>query len=147
MQGTQLASIGARFMASLIDSILVLLAAGILAAGLSPLLNSRYSVYALAFAVMIAYYAVPTAVYGQTLGKRLMNIKVVNTQGKVPTHLQAILRELLGKIISGALLGLGYLVAVFHPEKRALHDLIGGTWVVIARSSIPTVPQESNAQS
>nr|WP_169307909.1 RDD family protein [Allomeiothermus silvanus] len=83
----------------------------------------------------------PTACSGQTLGKRLMGIKVINAQGRAPGYGPAAMREVLGKILSALPLYLGYLVAVFHPEKRALHDLIGGTWVVVARSPAPVLSE------
>lgn len=130
MHGTQPASFGARFMAYLVDAFLVIVAAVILGLLLSPLLHSDASIYLLAFLIYAVYFVVPTALSGQTPGKRLMSIRVVNAQGQAPSYGQAVMREVLGKFLSSLLLNLGYLMALFHPEKRALHDLIAGTWVV-----------------
>ena len=44
--------------------------------------------------------------------------------------LRAILRETVGKWISALILGIGFIMVAFHKEKRGLHDLIAGTWVV-----------------
>lgn len=130
MHGTQLASVGARFVASLVDTVLVTVAVMVLGLLFSSLLPSEASIYLLGLAIYVAYFVVPTALSGQTLGKRLMNIKVINFQGQAPGYGQAVLREVVGKFLSSLPLYLGYLVGVFHPERRALHDMIGGTWVV-----------------
>lgn len=146
MHGTQLASVGARFMASLVDTILVMVAAVVLGLLLSSVLHSDASSYLLGFLIYGVYFVVPTALSGQTPGKRLMGIRVVNARGEAPGYGSALMREVLGKFLSALPLYLGYLVAVFHPEKRALHDLIGGTWVVVARSSLPVLSQEPKSQ-
>jgi len=77
----------------------------------------------------LLYYIIPTAISGQTLGKKACGIRVVSERGKVG-FLRAILRETVGKWISGIILGIGFLMVAFHREKRGLHDLIAGTWVV-----------------
>lgn len=77
----------------------------------------------------LLYYIVPTAISGQTLGKKVCGIRVVSQTGKVG-WLRAILRETVGKWISAIILGIGFLMVAFHKEKRGLHDIIAGTWVV-----------------
>ncbi|PLY12567.1 MAG: hypothetical protein C0624_00835 [Desulfuromonas sp.] len=77
----------------------------------------------------LLYYIVPTAISGQTLGKKVCGIRVVSENGKVG-WLRAILRETVGKWISAFILGIGFIMVAFHKEKRGLHDLIAGTWVI-----------------
>jgi len=77
----------------------------------------------------LLYYIVPTAISGQTLGKKVCGIRVVSETGKVG-WLRAILRETVGKWISAIIIGIGFIMVAFHKEKRGLHDLIAGTWVV-----------------
>ena len=65
---------------------------------------------------------------GQTLGKMAFHIRVVSREGGPLSFGQAALRH-LGSWLSAAILGIGYLVAAFRADKRALHDLIAGTRV------------------
>lgn len=64
-----------------------------------------------------------------TLGKRALGIKVVDERGRRISIGRAIGR-FLGKILSSALLGIGYLMAGWTERKRALHDMVADTFVV-----------------
>lgn len=65
-----------------------------------------------------------------TPGKRLLGMKVTDMDGEQISFGTATGR-FLGKIISGAILLIGYLMAAFTAKKQALHDLIAGTVVVL----------------
>ena len=65
---------------------------------------------------------------GQTLGKMAFHVRVVSGDGGPLSFGQAVLRH-LGSWLSAVILGIGYLVAAFRADKRALHDLIAGTRV------------------
>jgi uncharacterized RDD family membrane protein YckC len=65
---------------------------------------------------------------GQTLGKMAFRIRVVSLDGGALSLGQAVLRH-LGSWLSLVLLGIGYLLAAFRADKRALHDLIARTRV------------------
>lgn len=138
MRETRLASLGARFAAALVDGVVSSLVAAVVATATAFLFSSAgeetlgLSMVLAYLLVPLAYYWVPTALSGQTLGKRLVGIKVVDAEGRPPGYARAAMREVVGKLLSALLLYLGYLVALFHPERRALHDLVGGTWVVVA---------------
>lgn len=67
---------------------------------------------------------------GQTLGKMFLGIRVVSIDGKPITWGKALLREILGKMISVLVLGLGYLWVIWDGKKQAWHDKIAGTYVV-----------------
>lgn len=64
-----------------------------------------------------------------TIGKRIMGLAVINTNGGRPSFGRATLR-FAGELLSLLTLGIGFLVALFNPERKALHDLIAGTAVV-----------------
>lgn len=130
-----MAPLGARFLAALLDGVFLYVVAFLFTAAFLLLPASGASGLLLVFLAVIevGYYWVPTALWGQTLGKRLLGIKVVDAEGEPPGWGQAAMRELVGKFLSGLSLGLGFLVALFHPKRRALHDLVGGTWVVAVR--------------
>jgi len=65
---------------------------------------------------------------GQTLGKMVLRIRVVVLSGAPLPFGLSVLRH-LGSWLSAAILGIGYLLAGFRADKRALHDLIAGTRV------------------
>ena len=65
---------------------------------------------------------------GQTLGKMAFHIRVVSRDGGPLSFGQAALRH-LGSWFSAVILGIGYLIAAFRADTRALHDLIAGTRV------------------
>jgi uncharacterized RDD family membrane protein YckC len=66
----------------------------------------------------------------QTLGKMALGIKVIDAGGNVPGLGRAVLREIVGKFLSGLALGLGYTWIGWDTHKRGWHDHIAGTYVV-----------------
>lgn len=67
--------------------------------------------------------------YGATLGKMALKLKVVSNNQELD-WVTIILRETVGKMVSGIILGIGYLMVAWDPKKQALHDKIAGTYVV-----------------
>jgi uncharacterized RDD family membrane protein YckC len=67
---------------------------------------------------------------GATPGKSAMGIKVVRTDGSKLSLWQAILREVIGKFVSGLVFMLGYLWVLWDKNRQAWHDHIAGTYVV-----------------
>lgn len=66
---------------------------------------------------------------GQTLGMRVLNIKVVRTDGSALTILQAFIRY-IGLFVSIACLFIGVIWAAFDANKQGWHDKIASTYVV-----------------
>ncbi|MCC6238175.1 MAG: RDD family protein [Dehalococcoidia bacterium] len=66
---------------------------------------------------------------GQTLGQAALGIRLVDAEGNAPGNQKALIRTLMA-FVSALALGLGYLWAAFHREKRTWHDLVAGTWAV-----------------
>jgi uncharacterized RDD family membrane protein YckC len=66
---------------------------------------------------------------GQTPGKMLLGIRIVSIDGSEPSWGQALLRP-AGYLISWMPFGLGFVMAVLPPAKRALHDWLTGTRVI-----------------
>lgn len=82
------------------------------------------------FVIFHFYYAVPISKSGQTWGKKLMNIKVLNSKTKeIPSIGQGWGRE-LSKVISGLILMIGYFMPLWTKDKQALHDMMASTLVV-----------------
>lgn len=67
---------------------------------------------------------------GQTLGMRAWRLKVVTDQGRSLTWLLA-LRRFSAAALSWAALGAGFWWAIFDREKRAWHDRLSGTHLVV----------------
>ncbi|MEK7356959.1 MAG: RDD family protein [Bdellovibrionota bacterium] len=80
-----------------------------------------------------------------TLGKHLMGIQVADLSGRRISLKAAVIRNLL-KIVSSALLFLGFVVALFTRRKQTLHDLLADTVVVYGRSET-SVPEAWVASS
>lgn len=64
-----------------------------------------------------------------TLGKYLLGIRVRAADGSDLPFARALIRS-VSYFISAAPLNLGYFVALFNPDKRALHDFLGGSRVI-----------------
>lgn len=75
-----------------------------------------------------AYFIVMHGLGGQTFGKMLLGLRVVDNDGKPPSFRQAILRWLA--TVGFAPMGLGFFWVLWQSEKRAWHDLLAGTWVM-----------------
>ncbi|MBI5577154.1 MAG: RDD family protein [Deltaproteobacteria bacterium] len=67
--------------------------------------------------------------FAATPGKMALGIKVVTSDGGTVSYKRALGRH-FAEWISGIILGIGYLMAAFDDQKRALHDRICDTRVV-----------------
>ncbi|HEX8556791.1 MAG TPA: RDD family protein [Pyrinomonadaceae bacterium] len=70
---------------------------------------------------------------GRTLGKWVAGLRIERKDGEPLSVGRALLRHLVGYPLTLATLGLGFLVAAFDPQGRALHDWLAGTVVVRSR--------------
>jgi len=104
---------------------------------------------ALGLFVTIPYYVGFTYQRGQTPGKILLRIMVVDDQGNIPELKRIVLREVVIKTapgilllagtysfiffvagyVAGILLLMGYLWVIRDTDRRGLHDYIAGTFV------------------
>ncbi len=78
--------------------------------------------------VIIGYFVVLLTFAGQTIGKRVMGVRVVSADGGRIKPGQAG-RRLLGSILSLPLFW-GYLIALGDDKRRAFHDRLAGTLVI-----------------
>jgi uncharacterized RDD family membrane protein YckC len=80
--------------------------------------------------VAILYYAIMEASRHQgSLGKLALELKVTDADGRRLSLSKSILRN-ASKLLSTALLLLGYVAAAFTRRKQALHDVIAGAMVL-----------------
>jgi len=89
--------------------------------------------YLLALAAGVLNFVVLASWTGRTLGKWVTNLRIERRDGTEMSLARAALRHLVGYPLTLATLGLGFLLAAFNREGRALHDLIAGTTVVRGR--------------
>ncbi len=99
------------------------------------------SAYGWAMVAFTAYYIVPTALWGQTLGKWFVGIKVVGPTGKAPGWGRAFIRRIIASIADSAFpMGIiDPIWLIWDPNRQALHDKAAGTVVTISRQRRPVV--------
>jgi uncharacterized RDD family membrane protein YckC len=85
-----------------------------------------------------AYWTTLHMVAGQTIGKSIVGVRVVGTDGALLTFGPAFLRYLAMGLSLG-IFGFGFLMAGLRRDKRALHDLIAGSRVERPVASRPVV--------
>ncbi|WP_349408148.1 RDD family protein [Pseudalkalibacillus sp. SCS-8] len=94
--------------------------------------ESIFSLKAILTAVIFyGYFLLMTRFFGQTLGKMVLAIKVVTKDLDDRLNWSTLFfREVIGRFISIKILAIGYLIAAFTSEKRALHDIFADTRVI-----------------
>jgi uncharacterized RDD family membrane protein YckC len=154
---TTYASFGARFVALIIDSVVIwvlqmVIITPILAVmGLSfasnagnfenlsdaetvgligGIIAAAFSTILVVAAISFLYFAVLESSKTQaSVGKMALGIKVVDLDGQRISFGKALLRS-VGKIVSQMIFYIGYIMAAFTDKKQGLHDMIAGTLVV-----------------
>lgn len=76
------------------------------------------------------YFAVGWGLLGATLGKWLFGLRIVDHRGRAPIGLSRAFLRLAAYSVSSVTVGMGHLLIVLRPDRRALHDVLAGTWVV-----------------
>ncbi|HKH06307.1 MAG TPA: RDD family protein [Acidimicrobiales bacterium] len=85
-----------------------------------------------ALAGSIAYWALLDGKRGQSLGKRALNIKVVDINSGLPIGAGRGVGRFFARYLSGLLCGLGYLWALWDDQHQAWHDKLVNSVVVPA---------------
>jgi uncharacterized RDD family membrane protein YckC len=135
-----------RLVAGLIDLFLVaILAAGALylynlqLGGANPQnfgdwIATYWPYFCIAVLIFAVYHIAQWSIWGKTLGKQVMGIKVVGRNGKKPQFGRAVLR-MVGYFPSLLLGGVGIIAS--DARRQALHDKIAETYVVPVRPPTP----------
>ena len=96
------------------------------------------------FAVNIAYITLFLGRFGATPGKMACGLTVVTAEGGRMSYARA-LGRCFAELLSGLILSIGYILALFDDRKRTLHDHICNTRVVkkeAAKQAEPALLQE-----
>ena len=80
-------------------------------------------------AAWLYYAGLESSPWQATLGKRVLGVRVTDTTG-VRIGFARASGRFFGKILSGLLFCLGFVMAAFTARKQALHDMLAGTLVV-----------------
>lgn len=92
-------------------------------------------VWLLGLILLILDFVLLPLLRGQTIGKMLVGITIVNIDGSDIRLAGIIKRNVIGYAVTALTFGLGFILAGLNPSGRALHDLIAGTTVVRARKT------------
>jgi uncharacterized RDD family membrane protein YckC len=77
----------------------------------------------------IYYASMESSTWQATLGKKILGLKVTDLAGNRISFARASGR-FFGKILSGMILGIGFLMAGFTARKQTLHDILAGCLVL-----------------
>jgi uncharacterized RDD family membrane protein YckC len=127
---TNKAGFWVRFFAIFIDGLGVGIVSNIISGvmGADPMSASSSSINTLLGVLYFCYFWSAQG-GGQTLGMRVLNIKVIRTDGSSLTILQAFIRY-VGLFVSILCLFIGVIWAAFDANKQGWHDKIASTYVV-----------------
>jgi len=76
------------------------------------------------------YLTIFTYLFGGSLGKIFLGLRVVDGLGEKLTFRRAAFRYFVGYFVSGILFGLGFLYIIRNEKKQGFHDKISGSYVV-----------------
>lgn len=119
-----------RFLASIVDALVISIPLGFIA----YILTGNWNNENLSGTVSAIYSLVlPIIWYGYTVGKRMMKIRIVKVDGSKLGIGAMLMRVFVAGLIYIVTLGIGLIVSAFmvglRQDKRGLHDLIAGTYV------------------
>ncbi|MEO6797695.1 MAG: RDD family protein [Candidatus Dormibacter sp.] len=121
-----------RFVAILIDGILLGIVTSIINIAFNGNPSGRFGIQTLLGILYYTYFWSSNSPWpGQTIGSRLLHIRVIRTDGSDLSITQALVRY-VGFVISALCLLIGLIWAAFDANKQGWHDKIAGTYVVKA---------------
>ena len=79
----------------------------------------------------VMYFVLLTWCTGTTIGKRLMNLRVVSAdRNEKLSFVDVLYRETVGRFLCGISIWIGYIIVGIDKEKRSFHDMLCDTRVV-----------------
>ena len=128
------ATMGERFLAFLCDaSVETILVGAFLALSYSKSSLDFYSLKQVALWIIPAsYMTLAEFLFHGSIGKKLLRIQLQadSDEPRYPSFMQILLRESVGKFVSGALLGIGFLAGTWNDKHKTWADRMGKTVVV-----------------
>lgn len=90
-----------------------------------------------------AYFVLMVYYNGATIGKMLMNIKVIKTDGNKLNLFDILYRETIGRYLS-SILFIGYILIFVNKDKKALHDILSDTQVIYNKARFKSIEIKKN---
>lgn len=125
------ASFGKRLLAWLLDMLIM----NFISWFVIYLFGYYFTIYFILAAQWLYFACMESSPKQATLGKIALGIVVTDMQGN-PINFARATGRFFGKIISGMILCIGYLMAAFSQNSQALHDIMAGT-LVLERAFTP----------
>jgi len=121
-----------RVVAFIIDSVILYVINLIVGVVLNPSTTGRSGIQTLLGIIYFTYFWSASSLWpGQTVGDKLLNLRVIKTDGTDLTIIQAFIRY-VGLVVSILVIFIGVIWVAFDPNKQGWHDKIAGTYVVKA---------------
>jgi len=117
-----------RLVAAILDGFIIGIPASILSFALVAPTGMQSLEYVVNVLVVI-FIIYMDGIKGGTPGKLILGMRIVNEHGDFIGIPGAILRY-IGKILSGIIFGIGFLMIGFTEKKQGLHDYIAKSFVV-----------------
>ncbi|MBI4864811.1 MAG: RDD family protein [Candidatus Riflebacteria bacterium] len=123
LEGARLATFGRRACAQLIDCVL-----NVLLGALAGLRSDPWLPTLVGWAIVVCFWTF----FGATPGKMAMQLRIVAVSApeRVGLPVATAISRLLGCVVSGIALNLGYLHMIKDPRRQCWHDRWAGTLVV-----------------
>ena len=120
-----------RFVASIIDSIIVNAVIGVIGALVASAADGGIALTGTLniFGNWLYFALLEAGPWQGTVGKKLLGLMVVDDRGN-PISFGRATGRYFGKIISVLILFIGFLMAGFTARKQALHDIMAGALVI-----------------
>ena len=120
-----------RMFAFVVDALVLAFIGGIIAFMLTYA-HGRMSILRVLVPMLVCLLYMPTmwsAPTQATLGQKLCRLRVIRMDGSAVSFTRGLVRA-LGRLLSGAIFGFGYIMIAFSNRKRAWHDRLADTCVV-----------------
>jgi uncharacterized RDD family membrane protein YckC len=91
--------------------------------------NPPTALIVLSIAIPLAYDIIMVGTWGATLGKMACKLRIVTADGGKVSYARAVARY-FSKVLSAMVCLIGFIIAAFDDQKRALHDRICNTRVI-----------------
>jgi len=127
-----------RFRAFVIDFTIIFFVTSLIFYLSRPIISNRYldiALMATLFTTFCLYNSLLISLFGTTVGKKILCIKVETVAGGKVSIWRSLLREVILKPLSIALFNVGNLISIITHDRHTIHDKISKTRVVLTKST------------
>jgi uncharacterized RDD family membrane protein YckC len=90
------------------------------------------------YGLFVLYHTIAWCITGATIGDAVAGLRVVTTGAELPKPWRAFLRVTVGYTLSFLLFGFGFLMVLWTPRRRGLHDNLFKTFKVYSWDARPS---------